>query len=404
MAWELATFGSGLLETDPEAVGALAREGRAFAGVDLEVVPPGAPVRITHVLDAVEPRIRPDGRAAFPTSGRAGEGRTNRLAGVAVVSCLDFPGEERPLHEQESLIDLAGPAAELTPFAEMTTVVLTFRAAQDAGNEEAEAAARRVTLATAELLASPTLDAEPENVERFELGAADASLPAVVALVQLSDLGPLYYQYVYRVPAGGAGLPRTVDPAEVLDGALTCGEYHWAALRNPTIFFQRNELVRALYHEHGRRLRFAGVVLVRGYEQTAEDKERAAAQAASAAAELGAAAAVITTDGGGNSHTDTMLTCRACERAGIRTAVVVAEMADPETTNPGLTDWVPEADCVISVGNAEELVAAWKPDRVLGGDVLLDGTRADEAGPVPVRNYLGATNQMGQLDLTAVAW
>jgi glycine reductase complex component B subunit alpha and beta len=162
--------------------------------------------------------------------------------------------------------------------------------------------------------------------------------------------------------------------------------------------------VRALYREHGRRLRFAGVVLLRGYEQTAEDKERAAAQAASVAAELGADAAVITTDGGGNSHTDTMLTCRACERAGIRTAVVVAEMADPETTNPGLTDWVPEADCVISAGNAEELVDRWKPDRVLGGDVLLDGTRADEAGAVPVRNYLGATNQMGQLDLTAVAW
>ena len=404
MAWELATFGSGLLEEDPEAVGALAREEEALAGVDLEVAPPGASVRITHVLDAVEPRIRPDGRAAFPTSGRAGEGRTNRLAGVAVVSCLDFPGEERPLHEQESLIDLAGPGAGLTPFGPMSNVVLTFRAAAGAGNEEAEAAARRVTLATAELLASPTLAAEPEKVERFELGSANESLPAAVALLQLSDLGPLYYQYVYGVPAGEVGLPRAVDPAEVLDGAITCGEYHWAALRNPTIFFQQNALVRALYREHGRRLRFAGVVLVRGYEQTAEDKERAAAQAASAAAELGADAAVITTDGGGNSHTDTMLTCRACERVGIRTAVIVAEMADPETTNPGLTDWVPEADCVISVGNAEELVAAWKPDRVLGGDVLLDGTRADDAGSIPVRNYLGATNQMGQLDLTAVAW
>jgi glycine reductase complex component B subunit alpha and beta len=404
MAWELATFGPGLLEADPEAVGALAREEGALAGVDLHVVPRGAPVRITHVLDAVEPRIRPGGRAAFPRSGRAGEGRTNRLAGVAVVSCLDFPGEERPLHEQESLIDLAGPAAELTPFAELTNVVLTFRASQRAGNEEAEAAARRVTLAIAELLAAPTLAVEPEEVERFELGAADASLPAVVALVQLSDLGPLYYQYVYGVPAGEAGLPRAVDPAEVLDGAVTCGEYHWAALRNPTIFFQRSALVRTLYREHGRRLRFAGVVLMRGYEQSANDKERAATYAASVATGLDANAAVITTDGGGNSHTDTMLTCRACERAGIRTAVIVAEMADPETTNPGLTDWVPEADCVISAGNAEELVAAWTPDRVLGGDVLLDGTKADEARTVPVRNYLGATNQMGQLDLTAVAW
>jgi sarcosine reductase len=143
---------------------------------------------------------------------------------------------------------------------------------------------------------------------------------------------------------------------------------------------------------------------VRGYEQTAEDKERAAERAAAVARELGADAAIITTDGGGNSHTDTMLTCRACERAGVRTAVMVAEMADPDATNPGLTDWVPEADCVVSVGNAEELVAEWKPERVLGGDVLLDGKPSRAAGSIPVRNYLGATNQMVQLDLTATTW
>ena len=404
MAWELATFGAGLLEADGAAVRALAQGEKALAGVDVEVVPPGSAVRITHVLDAVEPRIRPDGRAAFPTAGRAGEGRTNRLEGVALVSCLDFPGEERPLHEQEALIDLAGPGAEATPFGRMANVVLSFRAAPGAGNEEAESAARRVTLAAAELVAAPTLEAEPQRVERFELAPADGDLPDVAALLQLSDLGPLYYQYVYGVPAGEAGLPRTVDPAEVLDGAVTCGEYHWAALRNPTIFFQQNELIRTLYREHGQRLRFAGVVLTRGYEQTAEEKERAAEQAAAAARDLDADAAVITTDGGGNSHTDTMLTCRACERAGVKTAVLVAEMADPDTPNPGLTDWVPEADCIVSCGNAEELVPAWKPERVVGGDVLLDGTNAAEAQPIPVRNYLGATNQMGQLDLTAVAW
>jgi glycine reductase complex component B subunit alpha and beta len=404
MAWELATFGRSLLEADEKAVQALAAGEDALSGVDVEVVEPGEAVRITHVLDAVEPRVRSDGRSAFPTAGRAGEGRTNRLDGVVVVSCLDFPGEERPLHEQEALIDLGGPGAALTPFSEMTNVVLSFRAAPGRGNEEVEAAARRVALAAGEEAARPTLGAEPETVEHFELGPTDKSLPAVAALIQLSDLGPLYYQYVYGVPAGDAGLPRVVDPAEVLDGAITCGEYHWAALRNPTIFFQRNELIRTLYRAHGERIRYAGVVLMRGYEQTAEDKERAAERAAAVAGELGADAVVITTDAGGNSHTDTMLTCRACEKAGIRTTVIVAEMADPEATNPGLTDWVPEADSIISSGNAEELVPVWTPARVLGGDRLLDGTPAASAGPIPVRNYLGATNQMGQLDLTATTW
>ena len=389
MAWELATFSADLL-----------REPEPLEGVSVEIVRPGDPVRVTHVLDAVEPRIRPDGRPAFPTEGKAGEGRTNRLDGVVVLSCLDFPGEERPLHEQESIVDLAGPGAAFTPYAQETCVVLTFEPSRN-GNEDAEAAARRTTLQVAEGLAEPTLDTQPVEVECFEIGSADGSLPAVAVLIQLSDLGPLYHQYVYGTPAGQAGLPRIVDPAELLDGAVTSGEYHWAAMRNPTICFQRNALVRSLYAEHGKRLRFAGAVLMRGYEQSADDKQRAAEAAAARTQELGAEGVVITTDAGGNSHTDVMLTCRACELAGIRTTVILAEETDPESTRPILTDWVPEADAIVSTGNLEELVEEWKPERVFGGDTLLDGTAAANAGPIPVRNYLGAANQMGQLTLGA---
>jgi hypothetical protein len=389
MAWELASFSADLLR-QPETIG----------GVEIEIVPPGEPVRVTHVLDAVEPRVRPDGRAPFPTEGKAGQGRTNRLDGVVVLSCLDFAAEERPLHEQESIVDLGGPGAAFTPFAQNTCVVLTFHAGE-AGNERAEAFARRTTQQVAEELARPTLEMEPEAVELFELGPDGPDLPVVLAMIQLSDLGPLYYQYVYGRPAGRAGLPASFDPAEVLDGAVTCGEYHWAAMRNPTVFFQRNALIRGLYREHGKRLQFGGVVLMRGYEQSAEDKQRAADAAVAVATELGANGAIITTDAGGNSHTDVMLTCRACEQAGIRTTVVLAEETDPDSTRPILTDWVPEADSIVSTGNVEELVPEWRPERVLGGDTLLDGTVAASAGPIPVRNYLGAANQMGQLALGA---
>ncbi len=389
MAWELASFSADLLPDDI-----------AVEGAEVELVRPGEPVRVTHVLDAVEPRVRPDGRTAFPTEGTAGEGRTNRLDGVVVLSCLDFAAEERPLHEQESIVDLAGPGAAYGPFSKETCVVLTFRPGSE-GNQETEARARAATLRTAQDLARPTLEAEPSQVEAFELGPVEDGLPRVAALIQLSDLGPLYYQYVYGKPAGQVGLPRAIDPAELLDGALTCGEYHWAAMRNPTVFFQRNELVRALYREHGQRLDFVGVVLMRGYEQSADAKQRAAEAAAAQAEELGAEGVVITTDAGGNSHTDVMLTCRACEQAGIRTTVVLAEETDPESTRPILTDWLPEADSIVSTGNVEELVEEWTPERVLGGDTLLNGTPAAAAGPIPVRNYLGAANQMGQLSLGA---
>ena len=403
MAWELASFSAAYLDVDEERIGLLAGGEQALDGVDVAVCGPGEPVRITHVLDAVEPRIRPDGRAAFPREGRAGEGRTNRLDGVAVIATVEFPGEERPLHEQEGIVDLAGPGAALSPFGAMTCVVLTFRPRAEAGHVAIDDAVRRVTLTVAELVAEPTLDAEAAEVERFELGPV-GELPRVAALVQLSDLGQLYIQYVYGIPAGAAGLPRACDPAELLDGAVTCGEYHWASMRVPTIFHQRNALVRALYREHGRRLDFAGLVLMRGYEQTAADKQRAADEAATVAKELGANGVIVTTDAGGNSHTDVMLTVRACERAGIGTCVIVAEQNDPASTDPALVDWVPEADCVVSVGNSEELVEGWTPEVVLGGDLRVDGTAAAAAVPIRVQDYLGATCQTGQLALSARTW
>ncbi|HLM34120.1 MAG TPA: glycine/sarcosine/betaine reductase component B subunit [Gaiellaceae bacterium] len=404
MTWEVRTFAPEVLAPDVERIEDLARAESALAGVDVAVVEPGDPVRVTHVLDAVEPRIRPDGRRAFPTEDQAGQGVTHRIFDVAVLSCLDFPGEERPLHEQESIVDLAGPAADLTPFGSMRNVVLSFRPGDGSDHRTLDSAVRRVTLSTAEILAEPTLSAEPVHTHTFELGPVDDSLPSVAALVQLSDLGQLYQLYLYGTPVGESGLPKLVDPAEVMDGAVTAGEYHWAAMRNPTIFFQLNSLVRTLYREHGKRLRFSGVVLMRGYEQSADDKQRAADSAAQLAVGLGVDGVVITTDAGGNSHTDTMLTCRACENAGVRTSVIVCEETDLEATAPILTDWVPEADCIVSTGNVEQLGPAWKPERVLGGDHLLDGRPAAEAGPIPVRNYLGATNQMGQLDLGATSW
>jgi hypothetical protein len=85
MAWELATFSTDLL-----------REPEAIKGVDVEIVPPGSSVRVTHVLDAVEPRIRPDGRAAFPREGRGGEGRTNRLDASSSSRASTFPARSGP--------------------------------------------------------------------------------------------------------------------------------------------------------------------------------------------------------------------------------------------------------------------------------------------------------------------
>src|SRR6266542_1687527 len=62
----------------------------------------------------------------FVTAARAitvGEGRTHRLAGVAVVEVgAPVPGESTVFRER--IIDMAGPGAELSPFARTLNVVL----------------------------------------------------------------------------------------------------------------------------------------------------------------------------------------------------------------------------------------------------------------------------------------
>jgi glycine reductase complex component B subunit alpha and beta len=399
---ELATYPVDPIDLETVAA-SLSVDDPRLAGVNVSVVRPETSVRLTHVLDAVEPRVKADDpESTFPgalgTLVPAGSGRTNRVGGCAVVACADFPAEERPLHEQESIIDMAGPGASYSRLSATTNVVLEFEPAPDVGNEDFESAVRETKLRVARDIAAQTSGREATEVESFEyeLGGSPNGLPSVAILLQLSSLGPLYEIYLYGSTLDGLQ-PTPLNPLEVLDGALTCGEYHWASLRNTTYSFQNSALIRELLTAEGERLRLAGLVACRGYNQSAKDKERAAMLAAKLARELAAEGAIVTTDAGGNSHTDTMLTVRACERAGVRTVALVAEMG-------GLTDWVPEADSVVSTGNAEELVPEWRPETVLGGDVLLDGRPAADCGPVPVRNYLGATCQMGDMDLRAVSW
>ena len=71
----------------------------------------------------------------------------------------------------------------------------------------------------------------------------------------------------------------------------------------------------------------------------------------------------------------------------------------------GLTDHVPEADAIVSRRQRRGVRAGVAARNASSAATsLLDGRPAADCGPVPVRNYLGATCQMGDLDLRAVTW
>jgi len=370
----------------------------ALESVSIEVVRPGDPVRVTNVLDAIVPAVKTDDPSTtFPGAiGRlatAGTGRTHRIEGVRVLSCCDWEAAGRvgPDEFPPSFVDMAGPAADRTRYAASTNVVVTCTPSADVDLREADRAVRRASLRVARDVATATLGAEPDTVEaKRPPGGGDAALPSVCAVLQISSEGPLLDTYLYGLPTDGL-VPTLIDPFEVLDGALTNGAYDWPGVRNATAAYQDSPLIEELLSGDGERFRFVGLILALGYLNTADDKLRSALQSAALARLIGADGAICTTFSSGNSHTDTMLTVRALERVGVATCAILAE------TNGGLTDHVPEADCLVSVGNEDELLEPWTPERTIGGD---RDARIGE--PVALRSYLGSTGETGEFDLTAV--
>lgn len=257
---------------------------------------------------------------------------------------------------------------------------------------DVDRAVRRSSLRVARELAAATVDADPHEVATVEPPRSDVdpSLPAIGVVLQVASEGPLTDTFLYGREISGI-VPTLLDAGELLDGALTNGAYDWAAVRQVTAGYQDASLFWSLLAGHGERLRFVGVILALGYLDTAFEKQHSAMLSARLAESLGADGMICTTFSSGNSHTDTMLTVRACESLGIRTTAIVCE------TNGGLTDHVAEADSIVSVGNEDELVDPWTPERMIGAEAPV---RSGE--PIPIRAYLGACSQTGDMALTAV--
>jgi len=353
----------------------------ALAEATVEVVRPGDSVRISNVLDVRLP------------SAVASEARIHRLGGIAVISVCDWAGagyegaDELP----DSLVDMAGPGADRSPWGATTNVIVRCLPGAEVEAADADRAVRAAAASVATTLAEVTAGATPDDVRTIgDLLPPAATLPAIAVILQVASEGPLVDTFIDGEPLRDLE-PRVIDERVLLEGRLTNGAYDWPGVRNVTAVYQDPMLLRELRAAHGDRLRFAGLILAPGYLDGADQKRRAAEASAALAADLGADGVVCTTFSSGNSHTDTMLTVQACERRGIGTVAMVCE------TNGGLTDHVPEADCLVSTGNEDELVDAWLPGRVIGGD---DRARTGER--VPAVHYLGGNVETGDARWTAV--
>jgi glycine reductase len=372
---------------------------------DVEIARPGESIRIIHILDAVEPRIKVSGGPDFPgllaPPDLVGAGRTHRLDGVAVLSTCDVPGATDSQGLKEAIVDLSGPGAPYTPFARTVNVVLELGVREGVPLPEAVASIRRAGLRAAVFLAEATRRLVPDSVETLELGPSAPGVPRVAYVMPTMSEGEVHTTFFYGRSV--QALPVVVHPNEILDGALVSADYWIAGHRSPTYLYQNEPVIRALYRRHGGALNFIAVLLCRCLITSQHDKTRQALQTAKVARMLGVDGAVITMSNGGHAYVDQMLLCQKLEQVGIATVLGVDEYADADGHDFPLVTYVPEADAIVSVGNQEEIVEWPAVERVLGGTRFLAGNlqeRGFQRGPaepltVALRQVYCATNQLG---------
>jgi len=368
--------------------------------VRIDLAHPGESCRIGRVFDVFAPRAKEEGGADFPGAlgplGRAGQGRTRALAGVAVVVTDQQLADPATL----AVIDMSGPVATLSAFARTANVVISAWPAASVGRSEYLAALRQAGLRAAVHLAQAARAAPPDTLEVFDLPAptrvpaALAGVPRVVYVFQIhshqrptaADEGVLYGDPVRRM------LPTLVHPNEILDGAVIRG---FMGRGVTTWATQNHPVIRELYARHGRTLWFAGVVLTVAHA-TEPERIRSAAMAAGLVVDvLGADGAVFTKIGGGAPHVDMAQTAAQCEARGVKTALIVEDMSTDGSQEGMLLFNFPGLDALVNTGSAQERVTLPPVERVIGAE-----GPAGEA-TVSYGQICGAIEQVGATCLTS---
>jgi glycine reductase len=385
--------------------------------LEVHLVNPGDEVRIIHVLDVIEPRVKVSGgKGAFPgytdEARAAGEGVTHRLKGASVIVCAEVTGSLDTLSVKEAIIDNAGPAAGYSPFSRTHNIVLVPHFRPGLSIPEQLNTARLAGLRAAEFVAEPLRGLQSGDREVFELDdparpKIDPGLPRVAYIAPLMHEGSVHNTFVYGVRISST--PTLLHPNEVLDGAIVNGDYHIAAYRSSTFHYQNDPLIRELYRLHGKELNFVGVIICQCLVVTHLEKQRSAFQVAKICRMLGAGGAVLSMQNGGHGWADLMLVCQRVEEAGVKTTLVMAEMSDAEGTDIGLIMHVPQADAIVSVGNMDEEIELPAMPRVLGGSQFLDmnnyegevGARPTDAFRTALRRMHCPCNQLGYSNLVA---
>lgn len=386
------SYEDGILTIEKEAALNYIRQDERITEAELYIAKPGDQIRMCPVKEAIEPRVRPDGRSAFPgytgDMTRAGEGVTYALKNCSVLVVGRHWGGF-----QDGIIDMSGEGQKYTLFGQLMNIVLVADTNDEFEKHEQQKkndALRRAGHKLAEYIANCVKELEPEETEVFDLGAMIKrgeeveKLPSVVYVMQpqsqMEELG--YNDLAYGWDMNRM-LPTVMHPNEVLDGAIVSGSFMPVSSKWSTYDFQNCPNIKALYKEHGKTINFLGVIMS-NLNVALEQKERAALYVAQIANTLGADGAVVAEEGYGNPDADFVGCIVALEDAGVKTVGISNECTGRDGQSQPLVTLDEKCDAIVSCGNVSELIELPPMETVLGElqalgrDGLSGGWAADE--------------------------
>ena len=386
------SYEDGILTIEKEAALNYIRQDERITEAELYIAKPGDQIRMCPVKEAIEPRVRPDGRSAFPgytgDMTRAGEGVTYALKNCSVLVVGRHWGGF-----QDGIIDMSGEGQKYTLFGQLMNIVLVADTNEEFEKHEQQKkndALRRAGHKLAEYIANCVKELEPEETEVFDLGAMIKrgeeveKLPSVVYVMQpqsqMEELG--YNDLAYGWDMNRM-LPTVMHPNEVLDGAIVSGSFMPVSSKWSTYDFQNCPNIKELYKEHGKTINFLGVIMS-NLNVALEQKERAALYVAQIANTLGADGAVVAEEGYGNPDADFVGCIVALEDAGVKTVGISNECTGRDGQSQPLVTLDEKCDAIVSCGNVSELIELPPMETVLGElqalgrDGLSGGWAADE--------------------------
>lgn len=371
---EKTSYNDGILTINKKEALDFVMQDEHITEADLYIVKPGDKVRLVPVKEAIEPRVRLDGRALFPgytgELAQAGDGQTHALKGTSVIVVGKHWGGF-----QDGLIDMSGEGAKYTYFSQLKNIVLVADTDEEFEKREQQKKNKALRMAghkLAEFIAQCVKDLNPEEVETYELEPVTKrsedikKLPSMVYVMQpqsqMEELG--YNDLLYGWDTNRM-VPTFMHPNEVLDGAIISGSFMPCSSKWATYDFQNCPTIKRLYEEHGKTINFLGVIMS-NLNVALEQKERSALFVAQMAKSLGADGAIVAEEGYGNPDADFIACIVALEDAGVKTVGITNECTGRDGNSQPLVTLDEKANAIVSCGNVSELIELPPMETVLG--------------------------------------